>query len=79
MLHRLLADEKGVSAAEYAVLLAVFGAALAFAALALSKSISCSLVESALVIEDADGHPNKPRGQSDPNGAANGHHKGCNQ
>jgi pilus assembly protein Flp/PilA len=79
MLHRLLADEKGVSAAEYAMLLAVVGAALALAALALSKSISCSILESALIIEGAEGHPSKPRGQSDPNGEAKGHLKGCDQ
>ena len=79
VLHRLLADERGVSSAEYAILLAVIGAALALAALSLSKSISCSIEASALVIDDPDGHPDNPRGQSDPNGNANGHHKRCDQ
>ena len=79
MPHRLLADTRGVSSAEYAMLLAVIGAALALAALALSESISCSIEASALVIDDAHGRPDNPRGQSDPNGEANGHHKLCDQ
>ena len=77
MLRRLLADEGGASAAEHALLLAVVGAVLVLAALTLSKSISCSIEQSAQVVADADDHPNHPRGQSDPNGAANGHRQPC--
>lgn len=43
LLRRLLADARGVSTAEYAALLALVGAALAFAAINLSREIACSM------------------------------------
>lgn len=77
--QRWLADTTGTSSAEYALLLAIVGGALAIAALTLSKEISCSMTNASLLIEgegirEAD-HP----GHSDPQGEANGHDKSCEQ
>ena len=73
----LLRDRKGASAAEYAALLGLIGAALALAVINLSNEIACSVEKSALMVEGREGHPDHPRGTSDPEGNAKGHYKHC--
>ena len=63
MIFRLLADTKGASAAEYALLLGVCGASIVLAALFLGESVSCSIDRSATVIEQhtpGNTAPNNP-------------------
>lgn len=47
----MLRDESGASAAEYALILAIVGSAIAFAAVALGDSIAGSMEESKLCID----------------------------
>ncbi|MFL6725831.1 MAG: TadE/TadG family type IV pilus assembly protein [Sphingomicrobium sp.] len=76
-LHRLLADQSGVSAAEYALLLGIIAGSVALAAVELGDSIACSLERSTAIIDGTDvpNHPNY--GKSDPNGNAYGHKNHC--
>ncbi len=48
----MLRDESGASAAEYALILAIVGAAIAFAALALGSSISSAMTEAKNCIDN---------------------------
>lgn len=52
-LARMLADQSGASAAEYALILAIIGAAIAFAAIALGRAISNDVNRSANCIKGA--------------------------
>lgn len=76
-LHRLLADQSGASAAEYALLMGVVAGSVALAAVELGDSVACAIEVSASTVDGADvpNHPNY--GKSDPNGNANGHKKHC--
>jgi len=67
-----------VSAAEYALLLAMVGGSLAMAALTLGDNIACSIDRSAAIIDGQDVSPGHQYGHSDPKGLAKGHHKPCN-
>ena len=49
----LLRDKRGASAAEYALILAIIGAAIAVAALALSGAIATEMNETAACIANA--------------------------
>ena len=49
---RMLKDESGASAAEYALILAIIGGAIALAALALGGAISNSINSAASCIND---------------------------
>ena len=48
---RMLRDESGASAAEYALILAIVGSAIAFAAISLGNSISGSMNEAVTCID----------------------------
>lgn len=50
-LINMLRDESGASAAEYALILAIIGAAIAFAAIALSDAIANAMNDAAECIE----------------------------
>lgn len=50
----MLRDESGASAAEYALILAIIGGAIALAALALGGAISTSINDAADCISDTD-------------------------
>lgn len=54
---RLLRDEAGASAAEYALILAIVGTAIAAAALALGDAISTSMSSAAECISAAENCP----------------------
>ena len=49
----MLRDKRGASAAEYALILAIIGAAIAVAALALSTAIADEMNETAVCIDNA--------------------------
>lgn len=49
---RMMRDESGASAAEYALILAIVGAAIAFSALALGSSIANSMANATNCIEN---------------------------
>jgi len=51
-IKNFLRDESGASAAEYALILAIIGVAMAGAALALAIQIQGSMTDAAQVIED---------------------------
>ena len=48
----MLRDDRGASAAEYALILAIIGAVIAIAALALSKAIGNAMTNTAACIND---------------------------
>lgn len=48
---KMIRDDRGASAAEYALILAIIGAVIAVAALALSQAIGTAMNETALCIE----------------------------
>ena len=75
--QRWLADATGTSSAEYALLLAIVGGALTVAALTLSTEISCSIVETSLLIQGEGSREADHPGNSNPQGEAKGHHKRC--
>lgn len=52
-LTRLWNDESGASAAEYALILAIVGSAIAAAALYLGNTIATEMNEAALEVKDA--------------------------
>jgi len=54
-LGQLLADEVGASAAEYALILAIVGAALAVAAFALGSAVANSMNQAGGVIANCGG------------------------
>ena len=54
---RLLKDEAGASAAEYALILAIIGTAIAAAALSLGDAISTSMTSAADCISAAESCP----------------------
>lgn len=56
---RMLRDDRGASAAEYALILAIIGAVIALAALALSDAIGNAMTEAAECIDDP-GTPSAP-------------------
>lgn len=74
-LAAMFADSRGATSAEYAVLLAIVGTALALASVALGASISCSLTNTAAWIAGKEPHNPSP-GKSDPKGNAFGHRCG---
>jgi pilus assembly protein Flp/PilA len=49
---KMLRDESGASAAEYALILAIVGSAIAFAAVALGSSIASSMTKSKNCIDN---------------------------
>jgi pilus assembly protein Flp/PilA len=49
---RMLKDESGASAAEYALILAIVGAAIALAAIALGKTIANAMNDASTCIQD---------------------------
>jgi len=51
----MLRDESGASAAEYALILAIVGTAIAAAAIFLGNTISTSMNDAAACISDPDG------------------------
>ena len=77
ILHRIAADSRGASAAEYALLLAIVGGTLAIASGSLGKSVACTLDRSAAVIANAKPGGNPNYGNSDPNGNAYGQRRNC--
>lgn len=52
ILNQLLRDESGASAAEYALILAIIGSAIALAAIALGSAIATSVNNAADCISD---------------------------
>jgi pilus assembly protein Flp/PilA len=52
ILNQLLRDESGASAAEYALILAIIGSAIALAAIALGSAIATSVNNAANCISD---------------------------
>ena len=77
LFRRLATDTRAASAAEYTLLLAIVGSALAVVAIVLGDSIACAMDRTSTII--ATGKvPNSPNyGSSDPNGQANGHRRIC--
>jgi pilus assembly protein Flp/PilA len=63
---RLLADKSGASAAEYALILAIVGAAIAFAAFSLGTTIANAMNGAADLISN----PQSAGGSGAPSGAA---------
>lgn len=72
---RLASNNRGASAAEYAVLLGLIGSALAVASTRLGASIGCSIDRATATI--AEQKLRKKYGNSDPNGNAYGQHRSC--
>jgi pilus assembly protein Flp/PilA len=59
---KMLRDESGASAAEYALILAIVGSAIAFAAVALGSSISSSMGKAKNCIDNPPTAPGGPCG-----------------
>ena len=55
ILHRLLRDQRGASAAEYALILAIISLAVITAALALSDAVGNSMIRAASCIDNDSG------------------------
>ncbi|NTZ41958.1 Flp family type IVb pilin [Altererythrobacter sp. SALINAS58] len=53
-IKNFIADESGASAAEYALILAIVGAAIATAAVALSGEVTEALVDAEAALQTAD-------------------------
>lgn len=79
MLGRFLRDEAGASAAEYAMLLILFGCVMVFGAIALSSSIGGGMTRFADVIDPADPSGGGGSGSTGGNGGSSsgGTHNGC--
>lgn len=77
ILLRLATDRRGAAAAEYAMVLALCGAAIAVAAVSLGDAVACSIDRATLVISGQDAPAGHQYGHSDPKGNAYGQHKSC--